>query len=425
MDDDEAAFFTRRPTRKALQANALKRKRSAPNGKAIPTVLAEEVPSDSDSDVQVPEIPDVASSLADAEGSDAAVEADGDSDGTKIYEPANGHTNNVLGRDRSLSLTPPPEISAHTIAQGKLMIANTFAKYIHPEPLPTKYTLSSDPVSDVARQDEHANTASADLDSRIRRNLLAREASHDAKAHSLRSPSFETDTPVQPSAKLTIVIMGIYVADTPQSKALPTAKEWEEPIAMIIRQDMKFGLIREQLCKARNVQKAGFNNVILTYRGMRIFDYTTPNQLGIGADDMIQLEAHTKDGFEIVRKSRTLASAAPPILPSPSSGATVTSVPDSTHTPPILEDINQTTPTPDPEPGGKMIITLRSQTNSTRFEVRSTTSIAKMIAGYRQKQAVPAGQRIILSFEGDKIDDRGTVGDTDIENGDLIDVKIL
>lgn len=80
-----------------------------------------------------------------------------------------------------------------------------------------------------------------------------------------------------------------------------------------------------------------------------------------------------------------------------------------------------------PEPSTKMRLVLKAQSKDIKeFKtyVKATTTIQKLVDGFRSTNKIPANQRIILIFDGDQLDPDGTVEDAGFEDMDTIDVLI-
>ncbi|KAE9381628.1 hypothetical protein N431DRAFT_539233 [Stipitochalara longipes BDJ] len=59
-----------------------------------------------------------------------------------------------------------------------------------------------------------------------------------------------------------------------------------------------------------------------------------------------------------------------------------------------------------------------------KIAVKATTSVQKMIAAYRNARNVPEDQRIAVYFEGDELDPATEIGQTELEDMDLLEVHI-
>jgi len=59
-----------------------------------------------------------------------------------------------------------------------------------------------------------------------------------------------------------------------------------------------------------------------------------------------------------------------------------------------------------------------------RIAVKATTTIQKMIAAYRNAREVPNDKRIAVYFEGDELEPAIAIGQTDLEDMDLLEVHI-
>ncbi|QSZ35339.1 hypothetical protein DSL72_008209 [Monilinia vaccinii-corymbosi] len=80
-----------------------------------------------------------------------------------------------------------------------------------------------------------------------------------------------------------------------------------------------------------------------------------------------------------------------------------------------------------PEPSRKMRLILKAQSKDVKdFKayVKPTTTIQKLVDGFRTTNKIPANEKIILTFDGDQLDPDGTVEDAGFEDMDAIEVLI-
>ncbi|KAI9641146.1 hypothetical protein NHQ30_010576 [Ciborinia camelliae] len=80
-----------------------------------------------------------------------------------------------------------------------------------------------------------------------------------------------------------------------------------------------------------------------------------------------------------------------------------------------------------PEPPTKMRLILKAQSKDIKeFKtyVKATTTIQKLVDGFRSTNKIPADKKIILSFDGDHLDLDSTVEDAGFEDMDTVEVLI-
>ncbi|CAD6441408.1 2e2ddbfe-333b-44ee-a265-1b69e1967c93 [Sclerotinia trifoliorum] len=80
-----------------------------------------------------------------------------------------------------------------------------------------------------------------------------------------------------------------------------------------------------------------------------------------------------------------------------------------------------------PEPIAKMRLILKAQSKDIKeFKtyVRATTTVQKLVDGFRSMNRIPAEKKIILSFDGDQLDVESTVEESGFDDMDTVDVLI-
>ncbi|ATZ46328.1 hypothetical protein BCIN_01g09470 [Botrytis cinerea B05.10] len=80
-----------------------------------------------------------------------------------------------------------------------------------------------------------------------------------------------------------------------------------------------------------------------------------------------------------------------------------------------------------PEPVNKMRLILKAQSKDIKeFKtyVKPTTTIKKLVDGFRSTNQIPADKKIILSFDGDHLEPESTVEEADFDDMDTVDVLI-
>ncbi|POS88217.1 hypothetical protein EPUL_000797 [Erysiphe pulchra] len=155
--------------------------------------------------------------------------------------------------------------------------------------------------------------------------------------------------------------------------------------------------------------------IFLTWRGKRLFDVTTcgslglkvdngrtlsPGKNGLGPNGNIHLEAWTEDTLRAKEEK------------------------DSENR--GNESENESKPDIDNDPICKLILKAKDM-EPWKILVRPTTTVSKMIEAFRKAKAIPESTKISLHFDGDLLDPKSTIEDTelgDVENVDTVEVYL-
>lgn len=157
------------------------------------------------------------------------------------------------------------------------------------------------------------------------------------------------------------------------------------------------------------------DSIILTWRNRRIFDYTTCALLNLGfnpngdldssgdgfSNGKIHMEAWTNDLWEECCRAAEAEE--------------------------VSDDEEESTEEVEPEPVNKIKLILKAQSKDLKeFKtiVKATTSIRKLVDGFRSMNQIPPDKKVILSFDGDQLDTDSTVEDAGFEDMDTVDVLI-
>ncbi len=158
--------------------------------------------------------------------------------------------------------------------------------------------------------------------------------------------------------------------------------------------------------------------IFLTWKKIRVYDYTSCTSLGLkidgrgkfsgdrdGVDDegRIHMEAWTEEAWEIYEK-RKAAKQKRDQGGSDDEAAAREAKEKSV-------------------PKTKLIMKARDLEDY-KITVRASTTIEKMIGAYRGAREVPDDKRITVYFEGDELDPASQIGQTELEDMDLLEVHI-
>lgn len=200
------------------------------------------------------------------------------------------------------------------------------------------------------------------------------------------------------------------------------------------------------------------DNIILTWRNRALFDFTTPKSLGIAVDEVtgeavmaqsagmnaaeikafkengvqLVLEALTREALEARKQGRDIYGSAQQTSDGDGrDGAAATSQKQhQTDESTPLGFGNRQTPSPDPGPApeAKVRIILRSASSSAypdyKAAAKPSTLISKIVSAFRKKYDVGGEKRVFLMFDGEELGEEMSVGETDIEDGDVVEVVV-
>ncbi|CCG82083.1 DNA repair protein rad60 [Taphrina deformans PYCC 5710] len=432
MDDDEAAFFSR--PRKGIGAESTKKRsfhnEQILNGVASGSDTATE--SDSDPGDRVLEgsnspkkrPPKRAAVLRKVKSN--VIELDSDSDVSDSANRTKVNKEESKGRTRrkSDSLSPPPQLSPRRRLAGTQIIKEAFRNKSH--------DMSSDLLTTTIQADE------AEM---LFEEQMRQRTSGEGGAETDQSASINRGSPLpsnilsrhssdvlnnMPDNLLDIVIRGVHVEIPNSISIVSDVGLWEVPKIIRIRLNTKLSIAKIGFCKeaglstiengvkviTTNDQKK-IDEIILTYRNIRIFDYVTPHGLGIIAGDRPYFEAFTKQGWQCLEQFPELRKAQ-----SSSAAARTRSVKDDNASDHSTEPKNV-------ESSGSSFTRVTLKSNDGRelkIRTRPTTKISAIIAGFRKTNAIPEATKIELRFDGEVLD--GIMADHDIEDQNVVDVKI-
>lgn len=442
MDDDEAAFF-RRP-KKIIETKKRKRgsDRKLPQ-KAVTSQAQESSSSDSESISSLGSGANPAKTLAQSEveptpvvlnltsESDSNADADQSIDRERPSRPAKvSDTRNKKHIRRSDSLTPPPQMSKEMREAQSILVQGVFQASFRP--------LDLDFPPDVVEEVDEAQRL---FEQQMRERMLNQGRSHDADQDKHDSGQGVLQNGVQDFAAvpqaapmnfiIELVIKGIYI-DIPSSRELiPDIGMWEKSRMLRVRLNSKVSISKIAFCKyagmcihqdgqmvVDSINERKHDDIILTYRDVKVYDSVTLYDIGIRDGEQPCMEAHTKQGWKYLLENPTLR----PFITMKDGVYTKTNAERSTP------DVHAQLQFLAEENGAsnKTIIklTIRAEDGrSLNVRTQASTSISKLIEGFKTKHSLPADQRAALFFEGEEL--VGIVGDSDVEAGDVIDFRLL
>ncbi|KAK2741480.1 hypothetical protein FQN57_005613 [Myotisia sp. PD_48] len=192
------------------------------------------------------------------------------------------------------------------------------------------------------------------------------------------------------------VVELLIISDLPDTRSLLVSRKRSQTL----------GQVRLAWCHYQNFTPEMTKEIILTWQRRRLFDVSTCERIvskdastpdwAASDERRIQLEATTEELW-LARRKREEAVLL-----------------GTTDEPPEEEAaVEETT----------LRIHLKSPTyGNVQLKVKPTSSISNIISRFRKAQRVPAGNRLVLVFDGDRLPEDSTVQDHDIEHLDSLDV---
>lgn len=185
--------------------------------------------------------------------------------------------------------------------------------------------------------------------------------------------------------------------------------------------------VREAWCKRQGFDAAMTRKVFLTWRGNKLFNATTCTNIlkslknerrkdrfgTLDSDDedldpskgKIEVEAITEEILEERKRTKERAE----------------------HAQSTADDVEAQPDEGEPEKPKEVecTICLKSPGIDDMFlKVRATTLVSKVMAGFKKVRQVESSKTCWLIFDGERLEPEATIGDTEIENGDSVDVQI-
>ncbi|KUJ22413.1 uncharacterized protein LY89DRAFT_714220 [Mollisia scopiformis] len=162
----------------------------------------------------------------------------------------------------------------------------------------------------------------------------------------------------------------------------------------------------------------GFRDIVfLTWKSIRVFDYTTCTGLGLKVDALgnlvssgngmdsdgrIHLEAWTPDAFDVYQK-RQAAKKQKELG---------------------LTDVDEIEEQAQAKANKTKLIFKSKDLPDYKLMVKSSTPIERMVEAFRGAYNIPDEKTVTLYFDGDKLEPSDTVGDTDLGDMDTVEVHV-
>ncbi|KAK5107829.1 hypothetical protein LTR62_000643 [Meristemomyces frigidus] len=196
------------------------------------------------------------------------------------------------------------------------------------------------------------------------------------------------------------------------------------PLVCIRKLSQRLQEIRHAWCKKQNFPQSFAESVYLVHKGHKVFDVTSCRSLGLDVDadghvfmrgaegaegvEKVHLEAVTDTIMREI-KAEKMAQEKKRQLATDDEGAE-----DGADVPPVEE-----------EPTYRIMMISKHRSQPFKLRVKPSTTIAKIMAACRKPFEAGEGQTVTLEFDGEQLDPEQTVGDTEIDDMDRIDARVV
>ncbi|KAI5981137.1 hypothetical protein EDD15DRAFT_2337366 [Pisolithus albus] len=293
-------------------------------------------------------------------------------------------------RSRSRSITPPPALSDHQLANAKHLVRKALA--VEPR-APSPTFLPDDSLDNIDLNPELA---------KIVEEVKKQAAQQKIDAEQAGRPE--------------VVTLKVNWIPHPLNVAAPKPTWTRE-----MKRHDAFRVLFEETADLASIL---VDNLVVTYDGKRVFPSGTPHSLRIWTEG--ELEACDKNTYEYMRTRRLQRSHSPPTQDVASEDE-ASSDDDHSHTDSDAESSG----------GDKLKLVFRSTvTDDVTLTVRPTTTCGAIVKAFLKAAGLPdiysdappkgKGSKTIpypqLKIDGDKQASNTEIGEADLEDGDLVEV---
>jgi Ubiquitin-2 like Rad60 SUMO-like len=354
---------------------------------------------------------------------------------TKIETIVNEAESSVLrGPTQSTPTTPSNtnlSLSSYPQANSKAINLEADEENSSPQPsMPRRETLlrtSDDEISE--EDDEYVLTLKQKAREKVRGIAKGAGLGDDqtpapgTRETQQRPPSNDRSSSARPHAAPTnndeTIVQILITTKIPNAKPLIVNRKVSQPMQHV----------REVWCSRQNFGDDMTGSVIFTWRGKRLYDTSTSTHLlnvlrkeracrkgGLIDDDeedpsngRIEVEAITKVMFEQQYLRKSQEEDAAEANDTMNQGA---------------QDQQPTEGSTTPKEQEYKVVMKAQGMEALHLKVRPGTKISKMMAVFKKMRLVDPGKTCWFVFDGDRLEPDSTVGDTDIEDGDAVEVHV-
>ncbi|CAI2163943.1 9009_t:CDS:2 [Funneliformis geosporum] len=305
---------------------------------------------------------------------------------------------NIRFDSKEDSLTPPPEISHYLLQSTLAPLHATFSQF------------SGMMRSDVNDIDSLVLQDDIELDPEL---LAIQQSIKQRKRNSIHSVDTKVEILVKPKHHL-----GSSISDEDG-----IISDYEKPIKFIIKTEDTFEQLISHLCSKRGIPK---QELVLTYKNVKVFPRGTPSSLGMSG--LVHLEAFTKESYmhfkelQGLERKRLFDGLNNELM-------------DNDHN----TSLNSSRETIDIETNNEIKTIINEEDNYIYLKVQcqdetveklkvkkaSSLTVQAVIERYKKIKDISGNVAIKLLFEDEVLSPDEKLIDTDLEDGDLLSVKII
>lgn len=186
--------------------------------------------------------------------------------------------------------------------------------------------------------------------------------------------------------------------DGAHESQIPTPK-FHVPIEFSIKLSDNFEQMFYFICKNKNLL---LKDMVVEFNGLKIYPRTTPNSLGIAKDSSTVFDVYCEKAYSLLCDKR-LEEEKKRFVDEPETPCSETEVDNNS-----------------------VSLTVRFSRNEDEiFRLKKTTILKKIIDSIRKRRNLAPKTKIILEFDGDKLDIEKTVEEVGLEDEDMINLLIV
>ncbi|ODQ51738.1 hypothetical protein SAICODRAFT_31100 [Saitoella complicata NRRL Y-17804] len=347
-------------------------------------------------------------------------------------------------RRRSLSLTPPPALPVDVIKIGTRRILAEFVDNdTSPAPEPNQ------PSSETPRR-RTRNQRPTMLDERVDKKPDFNPASPPrtrSQRQSTGCSSASTGPPalnptladIEPTITNNNPLPSIQKSDIPHVELallghtsphdpIPLPPSWPVPIVFRLRLNQPFrSLLKAYLARKNMLDEEVGRNIVMAWKGIRVFGAGTPMGLGMRGEERGVLEVWTGEGFmgkkrEEERERERKRKEEEDAKDLENRDRDDTGTPDVYFLAERSASASATAQAPNQQQYLKIL--LRGKDGDLKLKVKPTDTAAKLAKFYRAQKKISEGVKVTLVIEGDDVGNEEEVGDMDVEDGDMVEVRV-
>ncbi|KAI7854424.1 ubiquitin-2 like Rad60 SUMO-like-domain-containing protein [Circinella umbellata] len=212
--------------------------------------------------------------------------------------------------------------------------------------------------------------------------------------------------------KVRVTVQYVPLMKTTDENILEMMRILSEPIKAILMENDPFDKLLQYFCSKKYLKK---EDVILVYEGIPVMLRATPQSLnmitGVKAKNL--MKAYKKDDYEKQEREK--------------SENLKRRLEETPFDDKFMNNLKQVQPSEPVESESFIRIKLRGKNNEdTNMRVKQTTSLRTIVNRYAELQALAndAATKIRLSFDGEDLSLDDTIGDTELEDEDVVEVII-